>query len=199
MKKLLSIVVALVLMFNFTSCATNKQMIGKKTKTDTGIKYENHYAKIGYDFDESWRVYNDVEMKSALGLNDNFTDKNGVFIDLYAKKKTGVTGYMNISFQEIRGISKLEFDVEELCEAVKSNVLYTLQNQGFKSVMPKIKKATFLGKEVYTIHIYAEYNIGKYYFLITFVETDYHIMQIDINTQNVDQTQEILSNFYALN
>lgn len=215
MKKFLSFIIAIIMIFSLTACTTNDDIRGEyedevssSTQSfDTGKvnanKYINKFAGISCKLDSEWTYKTDEEIRknneTAMGLIDEeYSEaiKNAsTFTDMMATHSNQMDT-ITVGFEKLTGTNKLMTEASYL-EATKDLTKGALESMGMTNVTITIGEAPFAGKNHSYAAISAQFNgLDVFERLVTLKCSDYMVI-ITVCTWQNDTCLEILNNFKA--
>lgn len=219
MKKFLSLMMAVILIFALAACTGDENVRGEYegnnpaatsgTNTfDTGKvsanKYLNKFAGISCELGSDWKYKTDEEIRqnneTAMGMiGEEYSQaiqKASTFTDMMATHTNG-TDTVNVTFEKLTG-ANLVLTESGYAEASKDSLKGALESMGMTNVTVSVGEESFAGAKHPYIAISAQFNGIAVYERLAILKCSNYIVVVTVCTWQNDTCSEILSNFKAI-
>ncbi len=224
MKRVVSFVLMIVMVFCVTACGKDADIRGTYEEGTPGIsaapsatpdgnsfnvgsvkanKYVNKFVGISCELGSEWTYMTDEEIQenneNTLGLlGDDYAEQiqnAATFIDMMATHQNQMNT-VNVTFEKLVGVNAL-LTVEGYIDASVESLKSALSSMGIKNVQSSTGKMNFAGKEQTYLDITGNINGIAMYERMVVVKCYNYMVLITVCTWQTNTCQDILNKFQA--
>lgn len=172
----------------------------------TGQTYESKFIGIGCQLGENWTFYTDAQMKELNNLTADMVGEEykealkntSVIYDMYATDPSA--GYtINVNLENLSLVHQLALTEEAYVQAGLESIKGALESTGLTDVTCTAATFTLAGKEHHGVNISAMSPQGvPVYEAVVCLKTGGYMAIVTVFTSGENQTQALLSGFYAV-
>ena len=219
MKKLVSLLLALIICLSFAACGDtiinidgNKENALATTKEISrssefslgsveGTKYYNDFLGMGFDLPDGWNFYSNEEIASLNKTTTDALDNNlaslintaTIFYAMQASDNSGNS--VNINFEKL---PQKDITEEAYVENSLSSLEAGLKQIGYTSVTADKVSINLLGETHTGVNVVATSATVTVHEKIICIKLGDYMANMTVATVNKDTTNTILAQFYAL-
>ena len=215
MKKLASLLLALVMMLCLCSCgvmeAINSSIAPDADDVSKDVEsgavslgvvennvYRNDYFGIRCELSEDWTFYSEEEI---LELNNVSIDSSGIdwsnapiIYDMYATHQTNFSS-ININMEKLSSLAASDLDIKSYLEPQFDAIKSGLTNTGYSNVTVEYAKITVDGRQYDGIKVHGDIQGIDFYEVIFCYRKGNYLVNTAVATLQTDTTAEMLSAF----
>lgn len=222
MKKIFSFLLIMTLVFCITSCGEPKSDVKGSLKTEEtdrnnkedevdltlglaeGNVYESEFLKIGFNLIEGWTFYTEEQIRQINNLSIDMVDEEiaeslkdaNLIYDMYALDSYGNS--VNINLEKLNTVGTAIFSEKDYVNASLETLKDALKSMGFTTVTTEATTVTLAGEEHPAIYVVCSNEQLTMYEKIVCKKVGKYMASITIATVYEDNTDTIISQFYAL-
>lgn len=172
----------------------------------SGTKYESTFIGLGFNLPEGWCFLSEDQM---LAMNNFSAELVGdeqfqaaienatVICDMYAINYTN--GHSaNLQLEKLNAVTNILYDANTYADATIKNLESTMETAGYTNINVKKAMITIAGTKHPGIELSSEYLGVTIFQKQACIKVGSYMCVITVATSLEDQTDSILSNFYAL-
>lgn len=225
MKKIIALLLVLAFAFSLVSCSSDDDIRGTVSTTPSGETseissdesteislgttsnntYENKFIGIGCKLDSNWVFYTDDEIlemnnitKDAIGEEyAEIIENSEIIYDMCASTSDSLKT-VNVKIQNLGLVYGKVLDEDAYINAALDSTKGALESMGTENVTVKKTTVTFAGETHGAIAVAAEISDIKFYEKLVYIKVGKYMANITVASYIDDDTDEILSAFYAL-
>lgn len=203
MKRVLSILVILSLIFTFTACAENDREF--ELGTTKGLIYENKFIGIGCELKSDWYFYTDEQIRELNNFSMNvagdefkeLAENADVFYDMFASASDNQSN-INVNLEKVSNIKLATLDIEENYEAIYPTVETSLRNMGYSNFKHSVGSVTISDKDFPTMFISAKFSTFDMYQALINIKCNGYLASVTITATSEDAVNSLVDCFYLL-
>lgn len=223
MKKILSLVLAIIMLVGLCSCLRDNENdnvrgdIVTQTSSESENEpesepefslgktannvYNNDFLGLSCTLSDEWTFYTDEEILQLNNLTAELVDEEiaqslenaNIIYDMYAVQADGSN--ININLEKLNALQLISLDIKETLESQIDTIKTAFEGIGYTDINAKYQKVTVDGKEFDALVYDAKIQgIDFYGTVITFRKGNY-LANITVSSLQTDKTNEIFSCF----
>ncbi len=170
-----------------------------------GNVYKSNFAGIGFNLPENWVFLTEDELKELNQISTNLMGdayaaaiaNADIFYDMHAMDSYGNS--VNIVFEKLSLADALQHTEESIARAAVDPTKDALASMGCTNVTSNLTTITITGKTHHGIAVSAQSNGVTIYEKVAIIKMDRYVVNITVATANIDNTANVLNQFFALN
>lgn len=202
-KKRFIVLLCLCMALCFCSC-TNAEKAKPSLGYVSNNVYENEFIGIGCKLDSEWTFLSNDEILEQNQLTtdllgDEYKDMleaTDILTCMMANHRNGIS--INVQMEKLPS-SHSSTSAQQYVDASKNQISRPLRNMGVKNIVVKTTKIDFAGKKRPCLTLVGDYYGNAIYEVFIPIKcTSGYMAGITVCTFFEDTTEDVLSNFYAL-
>lgn len=198
---------------NLKNSENSEEVVSEETEENETISlgkmegsvYESKFIGLGWTLPEGWTFLTDEQMNQINNFaadmldNEQLQDaiENATLVcDMYAMDYTGNT--INIQLEKLNAVANAIYDADTYVDASLKQLSTAMETAGYTDVQASKTTVTIAGKAQPGIAVQATYNGVVLYEKLACIKVGDYMCVITVATTIEDNTDSILSNFYAL-
>lgn len=171
-----------------------------------GTKYESTFIGLGFNLPEGWSFLSEDQMLAMNNLSAELLDSEQlqaaienatVICDMYAINYT--TGHStNLQLEKLNAVTNILYDANTYVDTAIKSLPSTLETAGYTNINVKKAMVTVAGTKHPGIELSCDYLGITVFQKQACIKVGNYMCIITVATSLEDQTDSILSNFYAL-
>lgn len=225
MKRLISLLLAVLLLCQFCACTAMKkekenekieQEETKKTETEqkeeesflgtrSGRKYESTYIGLGCKLTSDWTYYNDEELSELSGVVLDRLDGDyrvlmenaTVIYDMYALHSDGYSS-ISINMEKVSAAQLKNIDIKSNLELLMPTLTDLYEELGYENTQCSLDSVTIDGEKFYCVRMSADTYGVKIHQLLIQIPCKNHMASMTVTSYLEDLTLDYLDYFYIV-
>ena len=208
MKKILSFILILAIVFSFAACGKSENNTAKEFTRGTvsGNRYENEFLGLGIELGESWVFYTDEQIATLYGLTTDFLEedfgeylKNATIIYDMQAADTESNNNVGINFEKLTELGEVQTtNMETFVSSLMPTLANSLESVGCTDVSFELVEYDIDGKTFYGGKTKADLQGFELYQALICVKCEGYVSNITITSVGEDRIDSILDGFFVV-